>query len=336
MPVIELKSFNAKLGARLLIDRVDATFDWTEAGDLDRVIALMGPSGSGKTTLARAILTSRYESSQKGLTIDPSDVTIAYVPQAPVLFPHMSAERNARMFSFMGRYQGRFDAELFEALSGQLRLKAVLDSTTNVERLSGGEAQRLMLLRTLSVRPDLIILDEPASGLDPAVREAFLIDLQDLLARLQINALYITHHWDEVAFLASRVAFAVTGERPSQGAVIESLPLTTRAHFERSPPTIDAFKTVYGPGCSVWPVDHVTGQFVLSNTANGVVSSGALACFSPEADPGPKGHLRAGEFRLARAVILRMRGSGAVRAAIYRNGHFDSWAEIGLGNLQGD
>lgn len=310
---IELSGLTVRFGPRIVMDHVDATLSWNPQDDRAWVIGLMGPSGAGKTTLAREILSARYEGGRPGVSLHPPDMVIGYLPQTPVLYPHLSARRNARLFEAVGRYRSRFDASLFEQLTESLRLGSVLRSQVNVERLSGGEAQRLMLLRTLSVRPDLLILDEPASGLDATVREAFLIDLHDLLGKLGIAALYISHHWAEVAFLADQVAYADT----PGGASVTALPIVATEDFADAPPQIDAFRSVYGPGCSVWPLK----------------AGGRIACF--KAEPGRTGGYRRLEpnYRLSETLAADLEKT-PIRAALYADNRFETWAEVGLGQLR--
>lgn len=310
---IDFRELSIRFGKRVVVDRLTASFAW---GD-DFVIALMGPSGSGKTTLAREILNVHHGGHGKAaLSIEPCDAVVAYLPQEPVLFGHLGLADNVRLLQRVGRYRERFDPQLCNTLVQSLRLDRLLASGGRADQLSGGEAQRLMLVRTLSVRPDLLILDEPAAGLDPAVREAFLIDLQALLARLSIRAIYITHHWDEVRFLAPRAAYA---ELSAENGAICRLEVVPREHFAAAPPSIDAFKTVYGPGCSVWPL----------------VQANILACFTPP-DGGANIYRRgADDFRIAEAIETRLARGWPVAAALYQGDRFLEWRDIDHNALRG-
>lgn len=312
---IEFENLTIRFGRRAVVEDLSTVFQWDSAAPGDRVIALMGPSGCGKTTLAREILRSRYEPGPaETARVSPDRTVIAYLPQRPVVFPHLPIMRNARLLEGVGRYRRQFDPELFAQLTERLRLSALLASDVGVDRLSGGETQRLMLLRTLSVRPDLLVLDEPAAGLDPAVRETFLIDLQELLARLGIAAIYITHHWDEVEFLARRVAFAQLAS--AGGQPICKLDVVPTEAFARSPPTPDAFRTVFGPGCSLWPLSDAGG--------------GGVACFQPAERGGAGAGYRQGpgDRRLSNAVVAALEQGGAVEAALYQDGQFVGWRNL--------
>lgn len=311
---ISLDRLSVRFGSRVVIDGLTSDFAWDDRASFNRVIALMGPSGCGKTTLAREILRARYDGAAgTGISIDPGDAVIAYLPQDPVLFGHLSVRQNARLFESAGRYRTRFDAKQFESLAQRLRLRGLLASDASVDHLSGGEAQRLMLLRTLSVRPDLVILDEPAAGLDPAVRESFLVDLQDLLDQLDTAAVYITHHWEEVRFIAGRVAYAELGGS-GEAAAIGKLDVVVTNRFEQAPPSADAFKAVYGPGCSMWPLR----------------TAGEVACLEPPQRLEGRAHYRrgGGEYRLAEAICARLENGHGVRAVVFRVDRFVEWREI--------
>lgn len=315
---IELSDFTLRFGTRTIFHRVSTTLRWDSGDDANRVIGLMGRSGAGKTTLAREILAARYEGGRAGLGVRPGGATVAYLPQAAVLFSHLSAHRNARLFEGVGRYRRHFDPALFEQLTDILQLHPVLKAGGSVDRLSGGEAQRIMLLRTLSIRPDLLIMDEPASGLDPSVRDSFLIDLQDILGRLRIAALYITHSWPEAAFLAGRIAYADTRAPEGRVGPIADLPVVDAAKFHDSPPDIDAFRTVYGPGCSVWPLK----------------ATGRIACIGARTGRASGFRRLSGAFRISEEVLGEMQ-VGTVDAAVYVDGGFVAWEPIGREQLDG-
>lgn len=311
---IRIDNLSINLGGRQVVQSLSTDLSWSQQAD-DRVIAIMGPSGSGKTTIARHILDCVHsKSASQEVIVSPVEAVVAYLPQEPVLFAHLSLVENARLLERVGHYRDRFDIGHWHNLVDSLKLDHLLASNGKVTHLSGGEAQRIMLLRTLSVRPDLLILDEPASGLDPVVRETFLIDLQTLLERQAVCALYITHHWDEAKFLAKQVAYAQLTEIDGP---IRELRVMPRDEFLNSPPTIDAFKTVYGPGCSVWPT-----------------VDGELACLKPPFSGGHSAFVRtSNDFRIALATSQRIDQGETVQAALYRKGSFMRWQEIGRRDL---
>ena len=296
MPFIEFDNFSVRFGKRALFDGVTGSVAWQVGGS--GVIGLMGPSGSGKTTLLNALLTHRYLRRVPGLAIAPAELAIAHIPQQPVLYPHLSVEANARMFERVGRYRNSFDGVLFKQLVDTLRLRKIL-ADGRTDRLSGGEGQRLMLLRSLSVRPDLLLLDEPCAGLDGGVRAAFLADLSALMRRQNCAALYVGHHWEEIAALASDVVYL----QPSfEHNTVKALHVYTRQMLQDAPPTPDAFQAIYGPTTSIWParIDASRKASLLAADEIASTSTRVIACLPPVPDSGQPAEFRVvGEFRLA-------------------------------------
>jgi ABC-type nitrate/sulfonate/bicarbonate transport system ATPase subunit len=316
---VEFLDCSLALGSRLILKNLTARFEWDSSDESARIIGLMGPSGSGKTTLAKSIMDSRYDRPIAGLSVSQTSAVISYLPQNSVLFPDLSVAQNARLLQNVGRYRTHFNDELFCEIAAMLRLETLLTSKISVEKVSGGEAQRLMLLRTLSVRPDLLILDEPATGLDPVVRESFLIDLGSILERLSVSALYISHHWDEIAFLCGKVAYADIESGTGANRPIRRLPILGVQDFQQAPPTSDAFVAVYGPGCSVV---KLTG------------SGGLLAYVAPLADGSHRYIRRSAEERVTSGVAQRLQSGHGVRAALYRRGIFEEWTKLEMDMIE--
>jgi iron(III) transport system ATP-binding protein len=174
--------------------------------------AILGPSGSGKTTLLRLI--AGFERSDRGTielggtVVDSAGATwvaserrrIGYVPQEGSLFPHLSVRKNIGFGLPRGaRDGGRVDELL--ALIGMEGLGARYP-----HQLSGGQQQRVALARALATRPELVLLDEPFSSLDPSLRSEVRADVKRLLLAAGATALLVTHDQDEALSLADRVA----------------------------------------------------------------------------------------------------------------------------------
>jgi thiamine transport system ATP-binding protein len=197
------------------------------------VVAVLGPSGSGKSTLLRAI--AGLESLAGGRILfqgqDLGDVPVhergfGLMFQGYALFPHMTVAANV---AFGLRMQDQNTAEI------ETRVKEVLGwvglerfGERRVDRLSGGEQQRVALARTLAPRPRLVMLDEPVGALDRMLRERLVEDIAELLDRQGAAALYVTHDHDEARAIADRVAVMLAGK------VIQ---IGTYAELEASPAT---------------------------------------------------------------------------------------------------
>lgn len=180
------------------------------------VVALLGPSGCGKSTLLRAV--AGLEPVDAGV-VSWDGVDLAGTPvhrrgfglvfQDGQLFPHRDVAGNVAFGLRMRRVErearDKRVAELLElvGLAGY--------GTRRVTSLSGGEQQRVALARALAPRPKLLLLDEPLSALDRALREQLAVDLARLLRETGATALVVTHDHDEAFTLADRVAVMRAG-----------------------------------------------------------------------------------------------------------------------------
>ncbi|HUP17171.1 MAG TPA: ABC transporter ATP-binding protein [Acidimicrobiia bacterium] len=186
------------------------------------VVALLGPSGSGKSTLLRAI--AGLETIESGRVLfDGQD--LAGVPvhergfglmfQSYALFPHLSVADNV---AFGLRMKNVADddvrARVAEVL-GWVGLEQF--ALRRVDRLSGGEQQRVALARTLAPRPRLVMLDEPVGALDRMLRERLVEDIGGLLDREGAAAIYVTHDHEEAKSISDRVAIMRDGKVVQSG-----------------------------------------------------------------------------------------------------------------------
>lgn len=174
----------------------------------DGVTALVGPSGAGKSTVLRAIaglwmpkegrivLDGKvFLDRAHGIDIPSHQRNIGAVFQNALLFPHMNIERNLRY--------GLKNGGDFRGVVDLLDIGQLLNRMPR--NLSNGEAQRVSIGRALLSKPDLLLLDEPMTGLDDARRAAMLPYLLSLRETLTVPILYVTHRIDEVAQIAQIV-----------------------------------------------------------------------------------------------------------------------------------
>jgi molybdate transport system ATP-binding protein len=174
-------------------------------------VALVGPSGAGKTTLLRAIAglvrpaRGRVEcggawfDSQRGVDVPTEERAVGLVFQEYALFPHLTVERNV---AFGG-------ARRVDELLGRFRITHLRRARPSA--LSGGERQRVALARALAREPEVLLLDEPMSALDPHTRGHVLAELQDVLHELALPTLIVTHDFEDAATLADRVGVLAQG-----------------------------------------------------------------------------------------------------------------------------
>jgi len=175
------------------------------------LVALLGPSGSGKTTLLRLI--AGFEQTDAGrILLDGDDVTArsalerrcGMVFQHYALFPHLSVGQNVGYGLANERLtRAARDQRVTEGL-------AMVDLSgfefRPVTELSGGQQQRVALARALAPRPRVLLLDEPLSNLDPSLRERTRGELRELVGRIGITTILVTHEQEEAFDLADRIA----------------------------------------------------------------------------------------------------------------------------------
>ena len=174
------------------------------------IVALTGPSGSGKTTLLRCI--AGLESIRTGsIHLNGQDITnqpahqrnIGMVFQDNQLFPHLTVGQNVAYSLKIKRAPKKItDNKVREVLS-LVGLNHLIDRT--VTNLSGGEAKRVAVARALIAEPQVLLLDEPLTGLDADLHGRLLEDLSKLLRTRGTTVLHVTHDKAEASAIADRV-----------------------------------------------------------------------------------------------------------------------------------
>lgn len=190
------------------------------------ILALLGPSGSGKTTMLR--LLAGFETADAGqIAVLNEDVTAAtparrrfgMVFQHYALFPHLDVGENVAFGLHGTGDEGRgrrgsvADALALVDLAGFEHRK--------VQELSGGQQQRVALARALAPAPRVLLLDEPLSNLDPSLRERTRRELRQLIKRVGITAVFVTHEQEEAFDLGDRIAVLNAGRLEQVGAADE-------------------------------------------------------------------------------------------------------------------
>jgi len=222
---MELKHPVSKKSTRIEITRCAKTYpDGTrgllpvdleiEAGE---VVALLGPSGCGKTTLLRLLAGLETADPGSRIVFGDQDVTtlaaekraIGMVFQSYALFPQMTVEAN---IAYGLKIRGA-SADERRRTTGTLidlvRLNG-LEKKRPAE-LSGGQRQRVALARAVAVQPRVLLLDEPMAALDAKLKESLRDELADLLRRLGITAVHVTHDQQEAMAIADRLALMEAG-----------------------------------------------------------------------------------------------------------------------------
>lgn len=177
-------------------------------------VALIGPSGCGKSSLLKAVI-GLVAPSRGRVAVDGVELTAAnalelrrrvgYVIQSGGLFPHLSAVDNITLAArYLRRDAKWIDARVDELADlVQLRREVLQRFPTN---LSGGQSQRVGLMRALMLDPAVLLLDEPLGALDPMVRHGLQEELRALFERLRKTVVIVTHDMAEAFALATRIA----------------------------------------------------------------------------------------------------------------------------------
>ncbi|MBR8182372.1 ABC transporter ATP-binding protein [Burkholderia ambifaria] len=181
------------------------------------LFALLGSSGSGKSTLLRMLAGLETVTSGK-ILIDGED--LAQMPpykrpvnmmfQSYALFPHMSVEANV---AYGLKQEGAPKAELKERVAAALELVQMSKyAKRKPHQLSGGQQQRVALARSLVKRPKVLLLDEPMSALDKQIRQRTQIELVNILKKVGVTCIMVTHDQEEAMTMANRLAVMSEGQ----------------------------------------------------------------------------------------------------------------------------
>ncbi|MGH7101333.1 MAG: ABC transporter ATP-binding protein [Acetobacteraceae bacterium] len=179
-------------------------------------VSLLGPSGCGKTTLLRLIAGSIAPDRGRVL-VDGEDVTavatwrrnMGMVFQSFALFPHMTvAENVAFPLEVRAEPEAQRRTRVAEALA---MVHLDRHAASYPRQLSGGQQQRVGLARAIVYRPRILLLDEPLSNLDASLREELRIEIGEVVRRLEITSVYVTHDQREALALSDRIAVMQAG-----------------------------------------------------------------------------------------------------------------------------
>jgi spermidine/putrescine transport system ATP-binding protein len=226
---LDLRGVSKRFGSYQALDDVSFT---VERGEF---VAVMGPSGCGKTTLLRII--AGLETPDAG-TIRSRERDLEALPvhkrgtrlvwQNYALFPHLDVRRNIEFGLTFQKLDAQTIRDKVAAIAEMVQLTEFLDR--RVTRLSGGQRQRVAIARALVTEPDLLLLDEPLSALDPHLRVRMQGEMKRLQQRLGISFLYVTHNQSEAFSMADRIVVMDKGQIDQIGTP-KQLCLTPKTRF---------------------------------------------------------------------------------------------------------
>ena len=269
MPLLSLKNLSKRF------DKTQAVADVSLAVERGEFFGLLGPSGCGKTTTLRMI--AGLEKPDSGsITFDGQDITnlpaerrgLGMVFQNYALFPHLNVSENV---AFGLRARHRPKPEIRDRVKGALDLVQLPGyEQRRVDELSGGQQQRVAIARAIAIEPALLLFDEPLSNLDVTLREETRGELRELVARLGLTAVYVTHDQEEAFALCDRISVMAGGrilqtgqprdlyEHPAQLSVAQFLGRNNLIRVMRlssSKAELGEFKTLDGGYTIRIPVD---------------------------------------------------------------------------------
>jgi len=218
--LLSIKKLSVKLQNKVVLSDTHLTLNF---GD---ILGLVGPSGCGKTTLLNTIAgfnafssgelkLNSHDISRRNVAVNEDVLTITPVNNvAPehrnigmifqdyALFPHLSVEKNIC-----------FGIDKLTKIEQKSRVEDLLNllKLTGLEarfphQLSGGQQQRVAIARALAPRPKLLLLDEPFSNIDARLRNELMLEMRQLLKKLKMSAIFVTHNKDEVFTFADKIA----------------------------------------------------------------------------------------------------------------------------------
>ena len=220
---------------RLALSEFDLRID----GELARGwTGLVGRSGAGKTSLLELIAGLRrpvegritidgrvvFDASRRA-AVPPKGRGVGYVTQDETLFPHLSVRGNL----LYGDRRGGGALPGFQRVVSILGIESLLDRS--VTTLSGGEKRRVALGRALLSGPELLLLDEPLTGLDSPLRDQVIGALKAIHSQFPVSTIYVAHNPEEVLALCDEVLVLSRGRIERRGSPRDVLPLVPREAF---------------------------------------------------------------------------------------------------------
>src|SRR5215204_4253045 len=282
MTFLQLDSLTKRFDGAVAVNGLSLSI---ERGEM---LALLGPSGSGKTTTLR--LLAGFEAPDQGrVIVDGQEVTrlepvarrFGMVFQHYALFPHLDVGEN---LAFGLESLGVRGEELDRRVSRALALVDLAGfERRRIGQLSGGQQQRVALARALAPEPRVLLLDEPLSNLDPALRERTRREIRELIRRVGITTVFVTHEQEEAFDMGDRVAVLRAG-RLEQVGTPEDLYAAPASEFvaEFVGRSSSIPVTVLGPGDRGLRVEVEGAEWDLTDSPQ-VPGGPALMVIRPEA-----------------------------------------------------
>ena len=213
--MIEIRNVSKSFEKQKILNNINLVIDDNS------ITCLIGESGCGKTTLLKMI-NRLYEPTKGTILINHKNIfkediiklrrSIGYVIQHTGLFPHMTIKENIELIPKLSHLPKEKIEKRTEELMNLINLNPSEFLNRYPSELSGGQQQRVGLARALALNPDIILMDEPFSALDPVTRTSLQDELLKIQTKEKKTIVFVTHDMDEAIKLADKIAIINEGE----------------------------------------------------------------------------------------------------------------------------
>ena len=202
--LLKLKEVYFEINSNIVLEDINLDID---EGNF---VSIIGKSGSGKTTLLKIISGLKKQTkgtvilndkilSNDGIFVEPEDRKLGLVVQEKVLFPHLNVQDNVE---FGIASDDKKNEKCIEMLK-KFHISDLIDKFPH--EISGGEAQRVALARTLVTKPSVLLLDEPFNGLDQGLKDEIYPDIKRILKENKMTTIMVSHDLNEVKSLSNKI-----------------------------------------------------------------------------------------------------------------------------------
>lgn len=254
--MIEFQDVSKAYADKKILDHANFTIKSHE------FFVLVGPSGSGKTTTLKMI-NQLVKQSEGKILIDDEDIaqvdlrklrlSIGYVLQQIALFPNLTVAENIGLIpELKGWNKPQRESKTIELLN-LVGLDAKHYANRKPSELSGGEQQRVGILRAIASEPNIVLMDEPFSALDPISRRQLQVFIKDLQKKLGLTVVFVTHDLDEALYLGDRVAVMNEG-------MIQQIATPNEIYHYPETPFVKQFFNEYQPKLANFTVAELSPE----------------------------------------------------------------------------
>lgn len=212
--MIEIKNISKKFQGKTVLDNVSMNVE------KDGILAMIGPSGCGKTTLLRlmaglevpdggSMTIDDIRASAPNCVLPPRKRKLAMIFQDLALWPHMTVRQHLKYVMRQKKHPVSGFEDKITRLLDAVNLNGRRDRFPH--QLSGGEQQRLAIVRALAQEPQYLLMDEPFSNLDPILKEELELFIAHIQSELKIGLVYVTHNIKDLERITDKVAVMKNG-----------------------------------------------------------------------------------------------------------------------------